>query len=358
MWGNNMELPKTRRMGVIVEPKVAEVHEEPIGEMGPDDVFVKMLTCNICTTDYQQWDGKRNHMGFPMAAGHEWCGEVIAVGDNVSVYKVGDYVGPCGGRCGHCIPCRMGQPTGCTAPHGPHPIINGYRGGRGFSNFSIRNQDELVKMNKLIPAHLCSFLEPLSAAINGMRKLRAQPGENIVVVGAGTMGMMNALAAHAYGARVIITELSDKKLARARDLGWADVIDSRECDPVEKVFELTDGVGADAVTVCVGLTAAYNQAYKMLKQSDGRFLLFSAGHPKPEMDMDPNEVHYRRSEIIGTIGADVQDVALAAKLINAKLVDAAFGWEGVTYGLKDLQEAYKHATKPDMYRVTVDLQDI
>jgi L-iditol 2-dehydrogenase len=326
--------------------------------MGPNSVFVKMLICNICTTDYQQWDGKRDHMGFPMAAGHEWSGEVLAIGEKVNYFKVGDHVSMCGGGCGQCINCRMGRPSECLAPKGLHPMVNGYRGGRGFSSFNVYNENQLIKMNKELPAHICAFLEPVSAAVGGLRKLHGQAGEDIVVIGAGTMGMLNALVAHALGCRVIISEISEKKLKRARALGFADVINSKENDPVASVLELTDGVGADGVIPTVPLTSVYEQGYKMLKKHDGRFLVFAAGFPAPEMKIDPNGMHYSRAEIIGTIGGWTQDTVLAAKLINNKLVDPSFSWEGETYPLRDIQQAYTRAATPDMYRISVDLQGV
>lgn len=82
-----MELPKVRKFAAIMEARtdeeiggkvrnvhVAEIHEEPMPEMGPKDVMLKMETCQICTTDYQHWLGLREHQGFPMAGGHEWSG--------------------------------------------------------------------------------------------------------------------------------------------------------------------------------------------------------------------------------------------------------------------------------------------
>jgi L-iditol 2-dehydrogenase len=297
-------------------------------------------------------------MGFPMAAGHEWSGDVIAVGEKVRYLKVGDRVGGAGAGCGICINCRMGKSAECLAPKGLHPMLNGYRGGRGFANYNIYPENKLIKMNKDLPAHICAFLEPISAAVGGLRKLDVKPGEDIVIIGAGTMGIMNALVAHALGCRVIITEVSEKKLERAKAMGFADVINAKEIDPITKVFELTDGVGADGVVAAVALTSAYEQGYNMLKKHDGRFLVFSAGFPKPELRIDPNEIHYNRTEIIGTIGGWLQDVVLAAKLINHKLADPGFGWEGEIYPLRDIQQAYARAATPDMYRVSVDLQGV
>ncbi len=354
-----MEIPKMRKMGAIIEPRLAEMREEELGELGKDEVLIKMLACNICTTDYQQWLGLRNHMGFPMAAGHEWSGDVIAVGENVKYFKVGDRVAPGGGfGCGVCEYCRTGRHEMCIVPKGPHPMVNGYRGGRGFSNFRIAKQSDIVKMNKEIPPEICAFLEPVSAATGCASKARVRGGENVVVVGIGTMGLLVAQVCKALGARVIVSDISAKKLGRARESGLFDVIDSSSEDPVKRVFELTDGVGADVVIPCIGNSAVYAQAYQMLRQGGGRYILFAAGYPAPELKIDPNKIHYGRTEIIGTIGSNNDDLFLAAKLINTKSIDPSLSWEGEKYPLRDIQKAYEAATQPDKYRVSVELQEI
>ncbi|MBQ6003700.1 MAG: zinc-binding dehydrogenase [Clostridia bacterium] len=366
-----MELPKTHKFSAILADRtdetiggkvrnvhVAKVFEEPLPEMGPEDVVLKMETCQICTTDYQQWLGLREHQGFPMAGGHEWSGIIIAKGENVHGFEVGDRVGPVHGGCGKCINCRRGHSFACTNKGGGWKLRNGFYGSKGFSNYCVEPFTSIVKLSNDLPAPVAGFVEPIATCVCGMRRLRVKPGETVVIIGAGTMGIANAQVAHAFGARVIITELSQKKLERARSMGFADVIDSTACDPVEEVFKLTDGYGADAVIAAVGLGSAYEQGYKMLKRVEGRFLLFAAGYPVPEWQINPNEIHYRRIEIIGTMSGDVADFADAAYLISHKLVDPSFSLEGKLIPLKDIQEAFIAAATPDAYRVTVDLQNV
>jgi len=352
-----MEIPSIRHMGVIVEPHVAEMRSEPLGEMGPDEVILKMETCNICTTDYQHWDGLRNHQGFPAATGHEWCGIVAAKGENVTELEVGDRVAMGSGGCGQCHACRTGHTASCLTRR-ERKLVNGYLGIRGYSNFRIAHKDGLLKMSKDIPAAEAGFLEPVATVVSGMKRLRVVPAETVVVLGAGTMGLLNAQVAKAFGARVIITELTQKKLARAREMGIGEVIDAKNEDAVARVKELTDGKGADAVIPAVGNTFAYKQAYDMLKHYEGRLLLFAAGYPKPEMQIDPNEIHYRRLDIIGTISGNVQDFLDSAFMISNRIVHCNYSLEGNVFPLRDIQKAYQAAATPDTYRITVDLQGI
>ena len=366
-----MELPKTRKFAAIMADRtdeeiggkirnvhVAEIHEEPLREIEADEVLLKMETCQICTTDYQQWLGLREHQGFPMADGHEWSGTVIAKGDAVKSFEIGDRVATIHGGCGKCINCRRGHTFACTNKGGPRLPVDGFIGGRGFSNYTIQKETAIVKVSNDIEPAIAGFVEPIATCIRGMKRLRVQPGETVVIIGAGTMGIANAQVAHAFGARVIITELTPKKLARARSMGFADVVDSMNTDPVEEVMKLTDGYGADCVIAAVGLGSAYEQGYKMLKRVEGRFLLFAAGYPVPEWQINPNEIHYRRIEIIGTMSGDVADFADAAYLISHRIVDPSFSLENKLIPLREMQRAFKEAATPDAYRITVDLQDV
>ena len=104
--------------------------------------------------------------------------------------------------------------------------------------------------NDLNPSE-AGFMEPLATVIHGAKKLRLKPFETVVVIGAGTMGLINAQTAKAYGCRVIVSEMIPKKIETAKAMGF-EVIDCNESDPVEKVKELTEGIGADAVIVAVG----------------------------------------------------------------------------------------------------------
>ena len=138
---------------------------------------------------------------------------------------------------------------------------------------------------------------------------------------------------------MIVSEMIPKKIETAKAMGF-EVIDCNESDPVEKVKELTEGIGADAVIVAVGATSANSQGLEMLKQNDGRMLLFAAGYPVPELKVDSNMLHYRKMELIGTFGADHEDFKEAAQALSTKVVDVSKLVEEKKFPLSRLQEAY------------------
>lgn len=343
--------PTTMKFGCLVKKGVAEVRERELPDVGDHQVLLKMKACNICTTDYGQWLGLREHQGYPMAGGHEASGEVIKVGKKVDDYQVGDLVATGYNGCGHCMACRNGDVDACKSK--TKTSEDGYCFSFfGFSDYCVKDAKSIYKVNPEMNPSEAGFLEPLATVLHGIKKIQIRPFENVVIIGAGTMGLVNAQAAKAYGARVIVSEIIPKKIQTARDMGF-EVIDGGTEDPVKKVMELTQGEGADTVIIAVGNTNANQQALEMIRELDGKILLFAAGYPAPEMDVDPNTLHYRRISLIGTFGANHKDFMESAKALSAGIVDVSKLIEPKTFCLDQIQEAFEEASKPGMYRVSV-----
>lgn len=344
------------RFACLTEKGRAEVRERPMPEIGEYDVVVKQLACNICTTDYTQWQGLREHQGYPMAGGHEGAGIVAAVGPGVKNIKVGDYVAHSTQGCGCCRSCVVGDYYNCEHSGGMSATTSdGYRGNFGFATYSKYHGRTMLKMNKDLDPAEAGFLEPVATAVQGIESVGVHAGDTVVVIGGGTMGIVNAQVARAYGGRVIVSELLEHKLEKARELGF-EVIDCGKDDPVEKAKELTGGKGADIVIVAVGTTSANDQALQMIKNKDGRILFFAAGYPAPELKIDSNAVHYRRITLVGTMNATQTSYNIAAKLINSRIINVAALVEQKRFKLDDIQEAFAYADN-SRYRVCVMIQD-
>lgn len=150
-------------------------------------------------------------------------------------YKVGDFVAIAYDGCGECLACRKGDVLHCSnAASMKAKTEDGYLGGFGFADYFVRNTRSLIKMNPKLDPSEAAFLEPLATVVKGMKKLRVKPLETVAVIGAGTMGLVNALAARALGARVIVSEIMEKKINTAKEMGF-EVIDAGKENPIEKV---------------------------------------------------------------------------------------------------------------------------
>lgn len=351
-------IPEKVKFGCLVEKGQTEVREMKIPELQNDELLVKQEACSICTTDYQQWLGLREHQGYPMAGGHECSGIVVAKGKGVGdTYEIGDRVSILYDFCGMCDNCKDGEITACqNKKQFGKNYSDDYYGIFGFANYFIRKAKCFIKMNRDLPASEAAFVEPLSSVIQNLKKMRIQPGvDTVVIIGAGTMGLLNAEVARAMGARVIVSEMMEKKLAVAKSMGF-EVIDAKNEDPIKRVKELTNWLGADVVIVAVGATVANNQALGMVKEKGGKIALFSAGYPAPELNIDSNIIHYRRLELIGTYGSTLSDFKDAARMLNEKRVDVSKLVEE-KIPLDNIQEAFEKASTPGSYRVSVILNE-
>lgn len=344
---------KMMRFGVLTKAHTAEIHERPLPELGENDVLIKQEACNICTTDYGQWLGLREHQGYPKAGGHEGSGIVIAKGSKVGdELQKGDRVAVAYTFCGECEACLIGKTDACV--NRKKPISeDGYIGYFGFADYCVWNAKFLVKMDKDLPPAQAGFLEPVATVVSGIKRLRIEPMETVVVIGAGTMGLLNAQVARVFGARVIVTEIMDKKIKCAESLGF-EVIDAKNNNPVELVKEMTGGKGADAVIVAVGAAKANEQSLEMVKKLEGRILYFAAGYPAPELKIDSNIIHYRKLELIGAYEATIKDFYDGAKLLNQKFINTEPLIEA-SFPLDEIQNAYEVASIPGNYRVSVEL---
>lgn len=347
---------KKVRFGVMLGPGQAEVHEGVLPVPGAEELLLKMEVCNICTEDYQRWLGLREFAP-PMADGHEYIGRIIAKGEKViDDFQVGDRVGKLNQQCGVCDDCRSGRSGDCQYADHKAVGLEDYNGMKGFADYKVIPQRLAVKVSNSIPADEAAFLEPLATVIQGLKRLRIKPFETVVVIGAGTMGLLNAQAARLYGARVIQTEISAKKLNRAESISGIEVIDARQMDPVEEVRKRTGGKGADAVIYSVADSTAYQQGYAMLKKLKGRLLFFPAGYPEPVFPFSSNEIHYRKIELIGTINADNVDFIEASKILSNRMIDVSKSLEQKKIPLSSFAEALEAAAAKDAYRISVDLQ--
>lgn len=349
-----MMLPETCQFGCLVAQGKMEVRTLPLPEIQPDELLVKQEVCNICTTDYQQWQGLREHQGYPMAGGHECTGIVIAKGEAVEdTFNIGDRVAVVYDYCGYCQACKQGEVTGCENIQQFGKNYSGtYYGIFGFADYFVRKAQSFVKLDTDLSPSEAAFVEPLSSVVQNLNKLRLRGGiDTVVVIGGGTMGLLNAETARAFGARVIVSEIMPKKIATAQAMGF-ETINANAEDPIQAVKNRTNGRGADVVIVAVGATIANNQALQMVKAKDGKISLYAAGYPAPEMEIDSNTIHYRRLELVGTYGSTLADFATAAFLLNTKRVDVSKLVEK-QFPLEQIQEAFVCASTPGSFRVSV-----
>ena len=343
------------KTAVLTAVETAGVIDRELPELSEHDVLVKIDANNICTSEYGAFNGARKRP-LPLVFGHEWAGTVVDVGSAVDSVAVGDYIASGYQYDPYSEPSREGRTSECTKlQSADHPNPDGYFGNAGCANYAVAKEVACYKIDKGVDPSVAALLEPLGTCCAGFRRFGVEYGQTVVVIGAGTMGVLNALVAKAHGCRVIITEMMPKKLETAARLGL-ETIDVSKYDPVEKVRELTGGKGADGVIIAVGASGAYAQALEIAKEKRAHLLIFAAGYPAPKWELDPNTVHYRRMVIVGSYGADAVDFREAASMINMGAADFSQLVEE-KIPLDKIQEAFEVACRPGMYRISVQCQE-
>lgn len=350
------------KYGVLVADKRAEVHQKDMPSIKADEVLINNKACNICTTDYQQWLGDRPHQPYPMAFGHENSGVVIQIGSEVKNCKIGDHVivniyGPCL----ECSNCRKGKNSiycenSLSNKSLKFPDENGMYGFYGCGEYQVAKSKHVFTVKNNLPFEEAGFVEPLATVIHGIHRLRVKKAEKVLLIGAGTMGLLNAQVARYYGADVIISELFENKLKTAKSLGFSKIINPSKDNVEEKIKEfLNEKEKIDAIIIAVGATSAYNQAIQIAPKGC-RFLIFAAGYPVPGWTLEPNMVHYNLWEIIGTYGCSTKDYQEAATLLSKRNINAEPLIEA-KYSLKNIQKAFENAVIPGTYRISITISN-
>jgi L-iditol 2-dehydrogenase len=339
------------RIGVMAGVKDVAVREVAVPDPKPGEILVRLHATAICTWEQRTYSGAQ-HNTFPFVGGHESAGEIVAFGRGVSSeLDIGDRVALGPSSCGKCHWCLTGQDRACKQHYAGAVKYGDAWGPGGFAEYKSHPADGVYAVGDA-PYDQAALAEPLSCALHATRMLGIYVGEDVVVLGAGVMGLMNVIAAKKRGARVIVSEIDAGRLTRARAIGADELIDASTTDPISRVRELTGGRGAEAVIAAIGHEKANEQGMAMLADR-GRYVLFAAAHPEPRFTVSPNELHNRETGAFGVVSKDKQDFYAASRLIRYGQVDLA-PLIDVRYPLERVGEALDHALRPGTYRVIVE----
>ncbi len=194
--------------------------------------------------------------------------------------------------CGQCYYCTRGRHNFCEN------LARGRVRG-GFAEYGVAPARAILKIPEEVSYPEASFCEPLACCINGSLDSDIGFGDDVVVVGAGPIGLMHVQLAKASGARTLVSELIAERLEKAEELGANKLILASQEDPVERVKALTGGRGAEVIIVAVGVPAALRQALEMVGLC-GTVNFFAGTYPPTTLDLDPNLIHYKQIRLTGS----------------------------------------------------------
>lgn len=261
---SELTFPLQNRVGEVYEPFKTHFLTRTIEGLAPDEVLVKVRASAICGSDLHIARGLHPSAPLPVTIGHEFSGEVAAVGSTVDTVAVGARVTvePCI-VCGRCDACRHGNYSYCEH------ISFTYRLGNGaMADYVVVKAPYVYQLPAGMSYEVGALIEPLSVATHAVRRAQVALGESVLIIGAGAIGMMTAAICRRSGAaQVIITDLSDKRLAAALKVGATAAINTGKQDLAAELARLTGGRGVDKSFECVGREVCFVQALDALKKN-------------------------------------------------------------------------------------------
>jgi threonine 3-dehydrogenase len=271
----------------------------PVPAIGPSDVLVRVKTASICGTDLHIYGWDRWSQGRikpPVTLGHEFCGVVERVGEEVTAAMAGDFVSAeMHVNCGHCHQCRLGEAHICQ-----NLRIIGIDQDGAFAEFVKIPASNIWKLDAAIPEHYGAILDPLG---NAVHTVLAGPiaGQTVLVTGCGPIGLMSIAVAKACGSSTVFAiETNENRRAMAKKMGADVVLHPAAEDAVARILAETNGTGVDALLEMSGNRTAIQQGFKALRAGGRASLL---GIPTENVPLDlVNDVIFKGATVQGIYG--------------------------------------------------------
>jgi len=279
--------------------KGLEIQEVPVPSIGAQDALVRVTATSICGTDLHidGWDRwSQGRIKPPVTLGHEFCGIVECVGEDVSALRPGDFVSAeMHLNCGHCHQCRLGEAHICQ-----NLKIIGIDMDGAFAEFVKIPATNIWKLDAAIPEHYAAILDPLGNAVHTVLA-GAIAGQTVLVTGCGPIGLMSIAVAKACGSSTVFaTETNEHRRAMAEEMGADHVLNPACEDPVKKILAATSGTGVDVLLEMSGQPAAIQQGFKSLRAGGRASLL---GIPTENVPLDlVQDVIFKGATVQGIYG--------------------------------------------------------
>ena len=306
-------------------PLDLRVEEVPVPPFASDEILLKVEAAGICGTDLRIFHG--GHRMYPAGTvripGHEVVGRVAETGSQAGGYTQGQrlFIAPNMG-CGFCRHCISGQNNRCASYQAFGVTLDG-----AFAEY-MRVSKAAIQQGNLIPIAdnvdpaQAALIEPFACVLRGQEPLKIIPGDVVLVMGAGPIGLMHMLLARLSGAaRVLVSDPNAERAAQAAALGADRAINPNQDDLAAVIQEETGGEGADVVIVAAPAHAAQESALRLA--AIGGRINFFGGLPKtqPFIQFDSNLVHYKELVVTGTTACSTADCRRAAQIISSGRLD-------------------------------------
>ena len=346
-------IPETMHALVKAKPERGLwMQEVPVPEPGPNDLLIKIKKAAICGTDVHiyGWDAWAQHtLKLPLVVGHEFMGEVVAVGSHVDGFEIGDRVSGEGHiTCGHCRRCRAGKRHLCRNARG----IGVNRDG-AFADYLSLPAVNAFKLPTLIPDEVAAFLDPLGNATHTALSFDLV-GEDVLITGAGPIGCMGAAIAHHVGARhIVVTDINEHRLQLARKMGATRAVNPRKEDLRAVMSDLGMTEGFDVGLEMSGNAEAFRTMLEVMNHGGDVALL--GIFPEP-VAIDWDKVIFKGLILKGIYGREMFETWYKMASLLASGLNVA---PVLTHRFKrdHFEEAFAIIESGDCGKVVLDWED-
>lgn len=317
--------------------------------LSPHQVLIENKACGVCGTDVHIYHGEEGSAAVkpPVVLGHEYSGIVTAIGEQVTNVKIGDHVTVDPNMyCGKCLPCRMGKKQNCENLFALGVNVNG-----GFAQYSVCPDTQCFVVDNEISFEEAAMAEPLACAVHGIDRAEIKPGQSVLIIGGGTIGLLMIQLAKLSGAStVMLSEPIALRREIALEIGADAVIDPIHENLKSRIQEINGREGADVVIECIGKAITSEQAFDAAGFG-ATVLLFGVPAVDAGARLPLFKVYQKELTVMGTmINPDTHQRAV--NLINSRRLEIK-KLITHTYDISQLEEAILMQMSNDSIKVLV-----
>lgn len=324
------------RQAVMTKPGVIEIRDVPKPRpVRKNEVKLRIRKIGVCGSDIHVYHGKHPFTSYPVIQGHEYSGEVVEVGEEVSVVQVGDKATARPQKvCGKCPPCLRGDYNICNELK-----VEGFQAPGAAQDYFILPQDRIIKLPASLTFQQGAMVEPAAVGAHATRKAGDLTGKNVVVTGAGPIGNLVAQFAKARGAsKVLITDISAFRLKKAKECDIDFTSNASEEGLEEASGRFFGDDGFDIAFECAGVENALDQIIQNVNKG-GTIVAVAVYGDRPKVDMAI--LGDRELNLIGTLMYKHKDYLEAVSLIETEKIKTAPLFTG-HFPFENYLDAYKY----------------
>ncbi|MGN0539889.1 MAG: zinc-binding alcohol dehydrogenase family protein [Candidatus Fimenecus sp.] len=322
----------------ITKPGEIKIVEKDMPKAQKGEALLKVLYCGICGADVASYTGNQPFTTYPRIPGHEFSAQIVEIPENSKGLKAGDIV-TCNPyfNCGACYACKRGIVNACH----DNQTMGVQRDG-SFQEYITMPVERIID-GKGLTAKELALIEPFSISCHALSRAEVKSGDNLLVMGAGPIGLFALMKAKAMGARVLIADMLESRLNLAKEYGADCTVNVKETDLHTACDEFTNGNGFD---VCVEACGAPETFLNCINESAHGANIILIGNGKRETTFVHSVILKKELNIFGSRNAFTKDFEELIDLVASKKADVLKMVSGV-YGIDNAHEAFEALSHND-----------